>query len=507
MGKTSLVEDSGLEQGCGGKNGAPSHEEQVPARVSTVEFTPEQKKKLIRKLDWIFLPQITLLYLLAYLDRGNIGNARIAGMEEDLNLDGPKYNIALMVFFIPYGLLEVPSNIVLKLLRPSIWIPCLVTACGIVMSLMGIVSNYGGLIAARFFLGVAEAGLFPGITFVLTFWYERYEVQTRFALFYAGASLAGAFSGLLAFAIQHMDDVAGLSGWRWVFILEGLLTFLCGIGAFFTLPDTPQRARFLDPDEKEFLISRLELETGSGAGRVTNEDKLSWKHVKGAFKEPRIWVACIMWLGNAIPIYGFTYTVPTVVFQLGYTAAEAQLMVVPIYICATGAVILVSIFSDRVQQRSPFVIAGFLAGAAGFLALLAIPQPQYPGLTYGFLFLTASGIFCPIMPALGWFMNNLAPSTKRAVGTAFIFGVANTIGGLLGSNIYMESTEPQYFPGYGVSFGIMITAAGIGYGLRLSFQRENAKRAALSIEEIQEKYTERELLDMGDKSPLFRYTL
>jgi MFS family permease len=123
-----------------------------------------------------------------------------------------QYNTALTLFFVPYGFFEVPSNIVLKLLRPSIWISILMFSWGTVMTLMGTITDYRGLLIARFFLGVAESGFFPAATYLLTIWYLRYEVQRRMAVFYAAASLSGAFSGLLAYGIQHMDGVSGLAG-------------------------------------------------------------------------------------------------------------------------------------------------------------------------------------------------------------------------------------------------------------------------------------------------------
>jgi MFS family permease len=136
-------------------------------------------------------------------------------MEEDLQLTNVQYNIALSLFFVPYIIFEIPCNIILKMMRPSTWISSITVAWGIVMTLMGLVTNHKGLYVARMFLGLAEAGFFPGATFLLTLWYKRHEVQTRMSFFYAGARLAGAFSGLLAYAIQYMDGIAGLGGWKW----------------------------------------------------------------------------------------------------------------------------------------------------------------------------------------------------------------------------------------------------------------------------------------------------
>ena len=170
-------------------------------------------------------PSNPLIWLvLTVYTGGSIGNAKIEGLAEDLNLTPDQYNWCLTVFFFSYSAFEVPSNLVLKRMRPSRWLAMLMVAWGIVMTLTGIVQNYHGLLIARIFLGVAEAGLFPGVAFYLTQWYCRHEMQLRQALFFSAASVAGAFSGLLAFAIAKMDGVGGLAGWRWIFILEGMAT-------------------------------------------------------------------------------------------------------------------------------------------------------------------------------------------------------------------------------------------------------------------------------------------
>lgn len=200
--------------------------------VSLESFAHLDEKKILRKMDWHLIPMLALLYLLSFLDRGNIGNAKIEGLVETLGMSNAQYNWCLTVFFftcvltvplnhlsrvltqIRYAAFEVPSNLLLKRLRPSIWLPSIMVAWGIVMTLMGIVQDYHGLLIARIFLGVTEAGLFPGVAYYITMWYCRHEAQFRQALFFSAASVAGAFSGLLAFGIAHMDGVGDLEGWR-----------------------------------------------------------------------------------------------------------------------------------------------------------------------------------------------------------------------------------------------------------------------------------------------------
>jgi MFS family permease len=430
-------------------------------------------------------------------------------MSEDLNLYGFRYNTALTVFFVPYALLEIPSNIILKLIRPSIWISFLCFAWGTVMTLMGTVSTYQGLLIARFFLGVAEAGFFPAATYLLTIWYQRYEVQRRMSVFYAAASLSGAFSGLFAYAIEKMNGIGGYHGWKWIFILEGLIPALVAFSIYFLLPDRPETAKFLTKEQREFVINRIALGTGSGRGRITNADKITWAQIKAAFSDLKVWVAIIPLWACSIGTYGFTATVPSVLEEMGYATGKAQLLTVPVYVFGMAATLVVAFWSDYVQQRTPFIMGGFAIAVVGFIAELAIPHPKLPGATYFFLFLVAAGLYCPLTAVVALVANNIAPSSKRAVGMALLISVGN-LGGICGSNIYYAKQEPKYQTGFGTSLAICGCGIIAAYALRIAYQRENRRRDELLEREgedaIRAKYTEQELLDLGDLSPFYRYT-
>ncbi|KEF58777.1 uncharacterized protein A1O9_03620 [Exophiala aquamarina CBS 119918] len=473
-----------------------------------IEYDNKETRRILRKIDYRLVPLLGILYLLAYLDRSNIGNARIAGMYEDLELYGLRYNTALTVFFVPYALFEVPSNIVLKMLRPSIWISILCFSWGLVMTLMGLVHTYEGLVIARIFLGVTEAGFFPAATYLLTIWYKRYEVQSRMAIFYAAASLSGAFSGLLAFAIEKMEGVGGLAGWKWIFILEGLAPVAISFTLYFLLPDSPQTAKFLTKEEREFVVNRIAYE--HGRGRVTNDDKIKMHHIKSAFADWRIWMSIFPFWACSIGTYGFTATVPAVVRDLGYTSANAQLMTIPIYVVAMIATVIVAFWADHVQQRTPFIMGGFAIGVVGFIAELAIPHPKYPGVTYFFLFLVSTGLYCPFTCIVALTANNLAPSSKRAVGMALLISVGN-MGGICGSNIYLARQAPKYPVGFGVGLTTCVLGIIAAFILRWEYKRQNNLRdetiAREGADAVRARYTEQELLDLGDRSPFFRYTL
>ncbi|KAL7932956.1 major facilitator superfamily domain-containing protein [Trichoderma chlorosporum] len=371
---------------------------------------------------------------------------------------------------------------------------------------VGLGNNFGGLLAVRIILGVTEAGFFPAATYLLTVWYTRYEVQSRMVCFYAAVTLAGAFSGLLAFAIQKMDGVGGLAGWRWIFILEGIVTVGLSSLIWKFLPDSPGTASFLTAEEKEFVVYRLEHDTGSGRGRVTNSDKVTKKQIISALTDWKIWLSVFMYWATSIGSYGFTYTIPTVILELGYTSANAQLLTIPLYVVAMIFTIGNAVLSDRYRQRTPFILIGVSTSLVAFVALLAVPHPQLPGLTYGMLFIATSGIYMSLVPTLCFVANNLAPSSKRAVGMAHLICMGN-LGGVAGSNIFIAKQAPHYWTGYGFILGVDVVAIVCCLILRFNMKRINAQRDKLTEEEIREKYAGVDLLELGDKSPYFRYTL
>ncbi|RYP54402.1 hypothetical protein DL768_000819 [Monosporascus sp. mg162] len=212
-------------------------------------FPEDKKKAVIRKIDYRLVPMLVLLYLMAYLDKTNIGNAKIEGLLESLNMTGVQYNVAVSIFFIPFVLAEVPSNMILhRFKKPSMYMGGLVFGWGVIMTLTGVVQNYAGLIAIRFFLGLFEAGFLPGAILIISKWYLPNETQTRIAILYTSAASGGAFSGLLAFAIAKLDGLGGYEGWRWgrnfVLSLHSMYPILPGVNAWNVAnsPDPGKRA-------------------------------------------------------------------------------------------------------------------------------------------------------------------------------------------------------------------------------------------------------------------------
>lgn len=471
-----------------------------------------EASRILRKVDMRLVPLLSLLYLVSFIDRSNIGNAKIAGMTKDLKMPDStmQYNTAVTLFFVPYTLLEVPSNIVLKKMKPSYWIAILLLSWGTCMTLMALVNNYSGLLAGRFFLGVTEAGFFPAATFLLTLWYRRFELQRRMAVFYGAASLAGAFSGLLAFGIEKLNGRAGLAGWQWIFLIEGLIPVACSLVMWRALPDSPETAKFLTPAERHFLVQRIANDAGSGQGRVTNSDAIQKEHILAGLSDWKIWAATVIFWGNTVGVYGFTATVPSVINGLGYSSANAQLLTVPIYVFATLATLGFAWASDLSRTRSPWIITGYTIAVCGFIAQLAIPKPRYPGITYGFLFPVAAGLYGPFPCLVAWIGNSLAPSSKRAVGMALLISVGN-MGGIMGSNIYLAREKPKYTTGFVASLAMCAVGITMTFVLRAAYARLNRDKDRRIADEgehaLRARYSDHQLDMMGDKSPFFRYTL
>jgi len=199
-------------------NGA--HDETTAALAETNEIDPQVEKRIRRKLDLHIVPILFGIWLLAFLDRANIGNAAIAGLTESTNAAGNKFNTALAIFYVPYICIDVPSNLVLKYFRAGYYIPGLLIAWGIVATFTGFVKSYGGLLAVRFFLGLCEGGLLGGMVIYLAMFYKRHELLFRIGMFYSAAPLSGAWGGLLSSGLAEIST-PGYPGWPFIFVSPG----------------------------------------------------------------------------------------------------------------------------------------------------------------------------------------------------------------------------------------------------------------------------------------------
>ncbi|PVH16222.1 uncharacterized protein CXQ87_004093 [Candidozyma duobushaemuli] len=487
------------------------------AAVDIEKFSDIDEKKLLWKIDLHLIPLFTVLYLLSFLDRGNIGNAKIEGLSEDLNLVGNQYNLCLTIFFIFYASMEIPSNVILHHVKPRLYIPTTMVLWSVVMTLMGTVQNYHQLMATRALLGLFEASLFPGISYILSMYYKKSEILVREAIFFSAASIAGAFSGLLAAAISQMDGIGGYEGWRWIFILEGLLTFVAAALSYFCFPLYPKESTFLTPKEREFVVHRVKYSsnaenqkmTGAGAPPSMNlgeDNSGNASNVWAVFKDWQSWCQLMTYYGVCVPLYGVSLFTPTIVKNLGYTSTRAQLMSAPVYIVAAVFCIFQAWVSDRVGLRTPFLTFDLVCIAVGYSICLALSPEDSPRAVYAGVYIMALGIYSAFPLVVIWFSNNLAGSYKRAVGMAFQIGIGN-FAGAFSSNFYREQDAPEYKLGHGLELGFSVMGLLFMFITIIGYVASNRKKKRDLALGKYDGVPPEELVKMGDKSPHFVYRL
>ena len=239
---------------------------------------------------------IILMYIMNYLDRNNIAAARLAGLQDDpskggLALTSPQYLTALSILFVGYLLMQIPSNLFLnKIGKPALYLPTVMIIWGVISAATAGAQSYGGLIAIRFFLGFVEAAYFPGCLFFLSSWYTRKELGFRTAMLYSGALLSGAFSGLITAGIKHgLDGARGLRAWRWMFIIEGVITIFVAFSAYFVLPNFPRTTSWLTEGERQLAVWRLEEDIGEDDW-VDSSQQTFFQGLKLAVQDIKMWI-------------------------------------------------------------------------------------------------------------------------------------------------------------------------------------------------------------------------
>ncbi|KAI0959406.1 hypothetical protein AcW1_004236 [Taiwanofungus camphoratus] len=462
-------------------------------------FPNIDEAKVLRKIDIRVVPVLCILYLLAFLDRVNISNAAVFGLKTDLKLKGNEYNTALVVFFVPYVLFEIPSNALLKRFRPHVWLSLCMFLFGLVSILQGLVQNFSGLVATRFFLGFVESGVFPACFYLIAMWYKRAEAQKRYSFFFSSTTLAGAFAGLLASAIGKMDGMRGYHGWRWIFILEGALTCVVSATLFFFISDFPEEVKWLTPEEKEFVKARLYEDVG----RSKRHDPLTLRSIFDVFKDYKIIVGGFMYFGLIVPAYGYAYFAPSIIQSLGHSTIHTQLLSVPPWACSFALAMIVAVASDYFCHRFLFVLIPTAIAFTGFVILLVVHH--HTKLQYAALFLAVMGTYSAMPIIVCWFNTNLGGHHRRAVGTAWQVGFGN-IGGIIAVYAFLAKDAPKYISGYSIciAFICLSVVANCVYFLGIIF--ENRKRSRADTNE-HSMLTADEKNNMGDLNPDYRYLL
>ncbi|KAH9999691.1 major facilitator superfamily domain-containing protein [Russula compacta] len=448
------------------------------------------------------LPISILLYVLAFLDRANIGNAKIYGLTKDLHISPPAYNTALALYFIAYLIFDVPANVsrsILKRFDPRFWFPLITFACGVTSVAQGLVTNEAGLFGIRFLLGVTEAGLFSGVVFIFSVYYPRRERHWRVAVFFSGAALAGAFGGILAYSIGKMEGLGGKRGWQWIFILEGLITIAISAGAIFVVPTWPQEVKWLTDVELSRLLARLGKDDDAA-----EREKFAWNYVRQAFVDPLVWGYALLFHCFAFAFQTLSLFLPTIITDLGFATWKAQLLTVPPYLLASMGIAFGAWSTVRTGRRAPFVIGSSIVAIFGYVVL--IPRSNYPAAAqYVGVHFATLGVYTGVALLLSWPSENISGQTKRAVGVAMQITIGN-LSGLAGVLLYRPAFSAHRFRmPHMIAIGYLTSSIVIASALWYFLASENRRRAEIISAGKDEEVGHEAKVLLGDREIHWRY--
>lgn len=333
--------------------------------ADTVAFERRVYKRVTRRL----IPFLFLCYIFAYLDRVNVGFAKLQ-MQRDLGITDTVYGIGAGIFFIGYFLFEVPCNMILQRIGAKYWLGPIMIVWGMVSCCTMLVKSAAEFYAVRFVLGIVESGFFPGVILYLTFWYTSKHRAQIVAAFMTAIPLSGLIGAPISgWLLDRMSSVGGLRGWQWLFLVEGIPSVLAGFVTMFLLADKPHKAKWLGEAEKSFLLARLHDELMAKTSGVPRPHRLL-----DAFRSYNVWLFCLIYFGIVMAVYGIQFWLPQIVQDtLTKDPWHIGLLIAIPYAIGAIAMLWVGQHSDRTQERRWHLALACIAGAAGF-ASSAIPR-------------------------------------------------------------------------------------------------------------------------------------
>ncbi|KAJ6787524.1 hypothetical protein PWT90_10856 [Aphanocladium album] len=410
-----------------------------PSRRNAVE------KSLKRKLD-ARCALFVLIYIMNYLDRNNMGAARLKGLQEELHLGDTQYATCLSILYVGYILMQVPSNMFInRISRPSLYIACAMLVWGIISTLSGNAKGFGSMVAIRFLLGFVEAAFLPGALLILSKWYTRRELTKRNAILFCGNLISNAFSSLVgAGVLSNMNGVLGHSAWRWLFWIEGSFTCVVAIAAAFILPDLPHNSRGFTEEERQVAQLRIledvgELDTDANMGPAEG--------LKMALKDVKIYVMMFTFTAYVVGL-SFNAFFPSLTQTLGFEYVPTLLMSAPPWVFSCIISYCVAWNSDRTQERFWHIVTPMLVGIVGFV--ICMSTSNVPA-RYVALFLQTSS-YAGYIVFYSWIASTFPrPPAKRAVAIAIINAFAQ-LGNIAGSYVWDLKDN-----GYRKSYAIVLT--------------------------------------------------
>ncbi|KAK4129103.1 MFS general substrate transporter [Parathielavia appendiculata] len=467
-------------EGKGFANLDPSYDAVPDAGLDPVMPTPSDdalERQIRRKVDFRLCTIAGILCSLNLLDSGVLSSAAVTSMLSDLGLDqGNRFSVSIFIFTISSIVFQLPSTIAVRILGPRVWFSAITLAFGIITLCTGFVRSWQQMIVLRVLLGAAMAGIFPGLSYLISTWYPRREQQLRFAFMQSGEVIILATGSLVNYGLNRLDGRSGLEGWRWMFVVQGLCTCVIGIVTYWWMVDFPENShhsfRFLSAEEASIVSKRIQTDRGD---LVAQEFAIGKVLVHA--KDPKVWAFASLFFLQNIVSTALAYFVPIILENgLGYSSNAAIILSAPPYYYAVLPVLVSSWFADRFRIRAPVINFNALCLITGF-AVLGFAHNS--GARYFGVFL-ATGAYVGNWAALTAYQANNVVGQWKRVFTAAACTMFNGAGGIAGSFIVRSFEAPTYTTAVWVSIGSHILMISVVAALSLHFYFANTSQSRRS---------------------------
>ncbi|CAI6043051.1 unnamed protein product [Clonostachys chloroleuca] len=421
-------------------------------------WSPEQEKRLVRRIDLAIMPLLILGFAVLQLDRSNIGNAMTDNFMKEVGITQFEYNVGNQLMYLGIVLFEIPSNLVLYKVGPAIWIGFQIVAWGLVATFQAFIKGhgYGPYIATRFLLGICECGYIPAGLYTMTRFYKKDEISKRFAVFFLGNMVANAGAGLLAFGILRMRGIANLSGWQWLFLLEGMLTIVIAV-LFITLfprstsnPVSLAGLRHFTEEEAHIITQRVLLDDPTKKHAHTH---VSREELRAVFTNWKLIAHVMTTLGSLSAIASLASFGPSIVASYGYKAIEANAMNSIGYWILIPVTLFWGWAADKWGKRGPMVMVGTFISFVFLIAQRCIAETDKVTAKYAIITVVYAFSFNwhPINGS--WMALNAKSAGERSITMAILIMAANA-SGIVGGQIFQASDAPNYKVGWSVSVAL-----------------------------------------------------
>lgn len=460
--------------------------------LESCDYDPALEKKLVHKFDWAIMPLFCAAYFFSALDRSNVGNAKVAGMNADIGLTSKQYSNAVSLVYATYLPTMLPGVWLMRMFkRPRLYMGSMVMAWSLVSMFTMFVSGYHSFIVTRVLLGFFEGPYFSCMSLLATDYYLPQEFARRTSFFFVASACSSAFGGLIATGITKIHTGA-LESWRYLFMIEGLLSFLCGVAMFFLLPDSP--ATLIHTDEERQVFEARAMKRKNYEGSADFDVKELWSVL-----DVKIVCSVVVQFCQDVLLYGFSTFLPSILnLSLGYNRLKSQYLTVPVYIFAGLCFLVAAEFSDRTGYRGPIIVICNILALVGYVILVTVEKA---GVLYFACYLICFALY--IGPGLNesWIANNTAPKFKRGCAIAINQTLGN-IAGAISPQVYIH--PPKYKLGNYFTIGCVCVATFTTIFLSYYYSRRNIineKISELGVDDRNQKRT------IGDDAPEFRFLI